>query len=131
MDPNTPQAMQHELQVRAQVIRDLQRDMERMRTMIEKAAASCQRLREENILINAQAKGLMKACLLDMGRDSLFISRKTLEDARRYKIDSVHKQDGAPGIRLVMAPLSKEEMAQEESMRQQLDEVTEKSTRRN
>ena len=123
VEMNPMQALQHELQVRQQVIIDLQTERERIVSMVDRANLMCHRLRDEVIMVTAQTHGIVKALmLLNSQQGQMVISGSMLKKARNWILEKGNRDDLEDGdIAFFLRPRTSEELEAEERMRKKVE----------
>lgn len=112
--------LQHELKCRAQIIEDLQRDLERAKQMTNSANLSALRMRDELIMVNAQTHGIVKAVMARIPCGSLLITGEELKEVRTIVLEKGDRKDLEPGdISFTMREMTDEEKEKEETLRRQ------------
>jgi len=118
---NEREAMQHELQVRATQIADLQAEKQRIIGMLNNANANCHRLRDEVHLVTMQTRAIVKALLLRApGWDHTVITGAQLKDAKFFILDKGDREGlGDNDLSFAIRPMTGEEREKEERMTKQ------------
>lgn len=112
--------LQHELKCRAQIIEDLQRDLDRAKQMTNSANLSALRMRDELIMVIAQTHGIMKATMMEGGFLDLTILRASLKKVQTWVLEKGDRKDLEPGdISFTMREMTDEEKEKEETLRRQ------------
>lgn len=116
--------LQHELKCRAQIIEDLQRDLERTKQMTNSANLSALRMRDELIMVNAQTHGILKATMMEAGILDLTILRISLKKVQTWVLEKGDRKDLEPGdLSFTMRAMTPEEEEKEKTLRRQAEEA--------
>lgn len=119
----SPQALlQHELQVRGQVIKDLQQEKERMVQMLNRATGACQRLRDEVLFVTMQTHAIVKSIMLMTNQHDLQLTPEMLTQAREWVLEKGAAEGLTEGtLAFNVREMTSEEKEKEQSLRKKVE----------